>query len=63
MLHPKQFAPQPGIYTGIQDMDWFIVRQAATKESIRRRYGVNGKRGRAGPRCGAPAMSTRRTTL
>ena len=40
-LHPKQFAPQPGIYTGIQDMDWFIVRQAATKESIRRRYGVN----------------------
>ena len=34
MLHPKQFAPQPGIYTGIQDMDWFIVRQAATKESI-----------------------------
>ena len=41
MLHPKQFAPQPGIYTGIQDMDWFIVRQAATKESIRRRYGVN----------------------
>lgn len=41
MLHPKQFAPQPGIYTGIQDMDWFIVRQAATKESIRRRYDVN----------------------
>ena len=41
MLHPKQFAPQPGIYTGIQDMDWFIVRQPTTKESIRRRYGVN----------------------
>ena len=40
-LHPKQFAPQPGIYTGIQDMDWFIVRQPTTKESIRRRYGVN----------------------
>ena len=40
-LHPKQFAPQPGIYTGIQDMDWFIVRQPATKESIRRRYDVN----------------------
>lgn len=41
MLHPKQFAPQPGIYTGIQDMDWFIVRQPTTKESIRRQYGVN----------------------
>lgn len=41
MLHPKQFAPQPGIYTGIQDMDWFIVRQPTTKEGIRRRYGVN----------------------
>lgn len=40
-LHPKQFAPQPGIYTGIQDMDWFIVRQPTTKESIRRRYDVN----------------------
>ena len=24
-VHPKQFAPQPGIYTGIDDMDWFIV--------------------------------------
>lgn len=40
-LHPKQFAPQPGIYTGIQDMDWFIVRQPTTKENIRRRYDVN----------------------
>ena len=39
-LHPKQFAPQPGIYTGIQDMDWFIVRQPTTKENIRRRYDV-----------------------
>lgn len=40
-LHPKQFAPQPGIYTGIQDMDWFIVWQPTTKENIRRRYDVN----------------------
>jgi len=23
-IHPKQFAPQPGIYTGVEDMDWFI---------------------------------------
>ena len=41
LLHPKQFAPQPGIYTGIGDMDWFIVRQPTTKEAVRRRYGVN----------------------
>lgn len=39
-IHPKQFGPQPGIYTGIQDMDWFIVKIPTTKESVRRRYGV-----------------------
>lgn len=32
-LHPKQFAPQPGIYTGIQDMDWFIVRSPPRKRA------------------------------
>lgn len=39
-VHPKQFAPQPGIYTGIADMDWFIVKVPTTKETIRRKYGV-----------------------
>lgn len=39
-VHPKQFAPQPGIYTGIADMDWFIVKVPTTKEAVRRRYGV-----------------------
>jgi hypothetical protein len=39
-VHPKQFAPQPGIYTSIEDMDWFIVKIPTTKEEIRRRYGV-----------------------
>lgn len=39
-IHPKQFAPQPGIYTGIADMDWFIVKVPTTKEAVRRRYGV-----------------------
>lgn len=38
-VHPKQFAPQPGIYTGIEDMDWFIVKVPTTKEAVRRRYG------------------------
>lgn len=39
-VHPKQFAPQPGIYTGIDDMDWFIVKVPTTKEAVRRIYGV-----------------------
>jgi len=39
-VHPKQFAPQPGIYTGVSDMDWFILKMPSTKQEIRRRYGV-----------------------
>ncbi len=39
-VHPKQFAPQPGVYTGIADMDWFIVKVPTTKENVRRQYGV-----------------------
>lgn len=39
-IHPKQFAPQPGVYTGIDDMDWFIVKVPTTKEAVRRKYGV-----------------------
>lgn len=39
-IHPKQYAPQPGIYTGIEDMDWFIVKVPTTKEAVRRRFGV-----------------------
>lgn len=39
VIHPKQFAPQPGVYTGIEDMDWFIVKVPTTKEVVRRRYG------------------------
>ena len=41
VIHPKQFAPQPGVYTGIEDMDWFIVKIPTTKEAIRRKYGVS----------------------
>lgn len=40
-IHPKQFAPQPGIYTGISDMDWFIVKVPTTKEAVKRVYGKN----------------------
>lgn len=38
-IHPKQFAPQPGVFTGIEDMDWFILKIPTTKETIKRRYG------------------------
>jgi hypothetical protein len=41
VIHPKQLAPQPGVYTGIQDMDWFIIKIPTTKEAVKRRYGVD----------------------
>lgn len=40
-IHPKQFAPQPGVYTSIADMDWFIVKIPTTKEAVRREFGVD----------------------
>ena len=39
VTHPKQFAPQPGVYTSVDDMDWFILKQPSTKTAVRRRYG------------------------
>lgn len=41
VIHPKQLAPQPGVYTGIQDMDWFILKIPTTKSAIERKYGIN----------------------
>lgn len=41
LVHPKQFAPQPGVYTGVDDMDWFIVKVPTTKSAVLRRYGKN----------------------
>ena len=38
-IHPKQFAPQPGVYTGVRDMDWFIIKEPTTKAEVWRRYG------------------------
>lgn len=38
-VHPKQFAPQPGVYTGVRDMDWFIIKEPTTKAEVWRRYG------------------------
>ena len=41
VIHPKQFAPQPGVYTSVADMDWFIIKKPTTKEAVKRRYGVD----------------------
>lgn len=41
LLHPKMFCPQPGVTSGIQDMDWFIIKAPCTVGSIRREYGVD----------------------
>lgn len=41
VLHPKQIIPQDGVYTGIEDMDYIILKIPQTKEYIRRRYGVS----------------------
>lgn len=41
VIHPKQFGPQPGIYTGIADMDYFIIKVPTTKEAIKRKYNVD----------------------
>lgn len=40
-LHPKQIVPQDGVYTGIEDMDYIILKIPQTKEYIRRKYGVD----------------------
>lgn len=40
-LHPKLFAPQPGVFTGIQDMDWFIIKAPTTKGRVHREYGID----------------------
>jgi len=40
-LHPKQVIPQAGVYTGVEDMDYIILKLPQTKESIYQRYGVN----------------------
>lgn len=41
VIHPKQFGPQPGVYTGIGDMDWFIIKVPTTKEAIKRKYDID----------------------
>ena len=40
-LHPKMILPQDGIYSGIEDMDYIILKLPQTKEYIQRKYGVD----------------------
>lgn len=42
-IHPKQVVPQDGVYSGIEDMDFFILKLPQTKEYIKKRYGVEVK--------------------
>ena len=41
IVHPKQLAPQPGVYTGIEDMDWVIIKIPTTKATVKRQYGID----------------------
>ena len=41
LVHPKQLGPQPGVYTGIDDMDWIIIKIPSTQDSVRRKYGID----------------------
>ena len=43
LLHPKQVIPQDGVYSGIEDMDYIILKIPQTKEYMRRRYNVRVK--------------------
>ena len=38
-LHPKMVVPQDGVWTSIEDMDYFFVQTAQTKDYILARYG------------------------
>lgn len=39
VIHPMMLMPQDGVYSGIEDMDYIILKLPQTKEYIRRKYG------------------------
>lgn len=41
ILHPKMVLPQDGVYTGVEDMDYIILKMPQTKGFIKRQYGVD----------------------
>lgn len=40
-IHPKMMLPQDGVYSGIEDMDYIILKLPQTKEYILRKYGID----------------------
>lgn len=40
-IHPQMFVPQDGVYTSIDDMDYFFIGQPTTKDAINRKYGID----------------------
>lgn len=40
-IHPKQIVPQDGVYSGIEDMDYIMLKVPQTKGYIKARYGVD----------------------
>lgn len=40
-LHPKQIVPQDGVYTGVEDMDYILLKVPQTKGYIKGKYGVD----------------------
>jgi hypothetical protein len=40
-ISPRNFVPQPNIYTGIQDMEYCFVKFTTTKEGVVRKYGIS----------------------
>ena len=41
VVHPKQLAPQPGVYTDIEDMNWFILKIPTSKTDVWREFGID----------------------
>ena len=41
VIHPKWVVPQHGVFDSIEKMDYIFLKVPQTKESIRRRYGVD----------------------
>lgn len=39
-LHPKQIIPQDGVFTGVEDMDYIILKIPQTRQSILQKYGI-----------------------
>lgn len=42
-IHPKMLIPQPGVYSGIEDMDYICLMIPDTKANVKRTYGVDVK--------------------